>query len=184
MLHGVPILERYRDTLPLKTLRFLRFISIGTLRMTGKSTPVRKRCFNKCCVCSALCFHSLHCSRACSPSPLKHALAARACEKTSSMAASGSETAAAPRLVDKKDARSEMWKYCSYISDSEGKPTDTTRPVCKKCFRSLQTKGAHQTWLSTSPTGIQSCLKNLKTDRLANVIDNIITSCSSPCPQI
>ena len=111
--------------------------------MTGKSTLVRKRCFNKSRVCSALCFHSLHCSRACSPSPLKHALAARACEKTRSMAASGSATAAAPRLVDKKDARSEMWKYCSYISDSEGKPTDTTRPVCETCVRSLQTQAAN-----------------------------------------
>ena len=59
------------------------------------------------------------------------------------MAASGSATAAAPRLVDKKDARSEIWKYLSDISDSEGKPTDTTRPVCKTCFRSLQTKGAN-----------------------------------------
>ena len=78
--------------------------------------------------------------------PLSHAhatVAAKACEKTRSMAASGSATAAAPRLVDKKDARSEMWKYLSYISDSEGKPTDTTRPVCKTCFRSLQTKGAN-----------------------------------------
>ena len=46
-------------------------------------------------------------------------------------------------FVDKKYARSEIWKYFSYISDSEGKPTDPTRPVCKKCFRSLQTKGAN-----------------------------------------
>lgn len=31
-------------------------------------------------------------------------------------------------LVDKAEARSKGWHYFAYIEDSQGKPTDTTRP--------------------------------------------------------
>jgi len=39
-------------------------------------------------------------------------------------------------FLGKKDARSEIWKYFGYFADSEEKPTDRQRPVCK-----IQTKG-------------------------------------------
>lgn len=38
-------------------------------------------------------------------------------------------------LVVKADARSEIWHYFTYISASQGKPTDATRLVCKRCFK-------------------------------------------------
>ena len=44
-----------------------------------------------------------------------------------------------PMLVEEADARSEIWKYFTFVADSEGKPTDTTKPVCK----SVMTKGAN-----------------------------------------
>ncbi|XP_063757877.1 E3 SUMO-protein ligase ZBED1-like [Eleginops maclovinus] len=60
------------------------------------------------------------------------------------MAACASDTVAAgPRLVDKDDARSEIWRYFAYLADSEGKATDMSRPVCRKCYKQLQTKGAN-----------------------------------------
>ena len=48
-----------------------------------------------------------------------------------------------PRHVEKAEARSEIWKYFTYVADSKGKPTDTTMPVCKRCFKSEMTKGAN-----------------------------------------
>ena len=48
-----------------------------------------------------------------------------------------------PRYVKKAEARSEIWKYLAYVADSKGKPTDTTRPVCKRCFKSVLPKGAN-----------------------------------------
>jgi len=35
----------------------------------------------------------------------------------------------------KKDARREMCKYFYCITESEGKPTDTQRPVCRPCSK-------------------------------------------------
>ena len=55
-----------------------------------------------------------------------------------------------PRLVDNGRSgmaewhgRSEIWNYFRYIADSEGKPTDTQRPVCKFSFKATQTKGGN-----------------------------------------
>ncbi|KAL1250025.1 hypothetical protein QQF64_021030 [Cirrhinus molitorella] len=48
-----------------------------------------------------------------------------------------------PQLVEKVDARSEIWHYFAYIADSQGKPTDITKPICKKCFNPTQAKGAN-----------------------------------------
>ncbi|CAM4652314.1 unnamed protein product [Leuciscus chuanchicus] len=60
------------------------------------------------------------------------------------MAACASDTVAAgPRLVEKDDARSEIWKYFAYLADSDGKATDKSRPVCRQCNKQIQTKGAN-----------------------------------------
>ena len=48
-----------------------------------------------------------------------------------------------PRYVKKAEARSEIWKYLAYVADSKGKPTDTTRPVCKWWFKSVMTEGSN-----------------------------------------
>ena len=48
-----------------------------------------------------------------------------------------------PRLVEEADARSEIWEYFAYVAGSKAKPTDTTKPVCKRCFKSVMTKGAN-----------------------------------------
>ena len=48
-----------------------------------------------------------------------------------------------PRLVERKDARSEIWKYFGYEADTEGKPIDIHRPVCKTYFKSNQAKGGN-----------------------------------------
>jgi len=34
-------------------------------------------------------------------------------------------------------------KYFAYVADSHGKPTDTYKPVCKRCFKCTQAKGAN-----------------------------------------
>ena len=82
--------------------------------------------------------------------------AALSCDNLySEMAESENDTVAAgPRLVDKDDARSEIWKYFAYLADSEGKASDTARPVCRQCFKQLQTKGAN--------TGLQNATKIFK----------------------
>ena len=60
------------------------------------------------------------------------------------MAESGmSAPANRPRLVEKADTRSEIWKYFAYFADSKGKPTDTSKPVCKRCLKSVITKGGN-----------------------------------------
>ena len=48
-----------------------------------------------------------------------------------------------PRLVEKADTQSEIWKYFAYAANSKGKPTDTAKPVCKRCFKSVMTKEAN-----------------------------------------
>ena len=48
-----------------------------------------------------------------------------------------------PRLIEKADARSEIRKYFAHIADSKGKPTNTTMPFCKRCFKSKMTKGVN-----------------------------------------
>ena len=53
-----------------------------------------------------------------------------------------STSALADQLVDKADAWSEIWHYFASIVDSQGKPTDTTKPIWKRCFKPTQTKGA------------------------------------------
>lgn len=35
---------------------------------------------------------------------------------------------------------SEIWHYFTYISASQEKPTDATRPVCERCFKLTQTR--------------------------------------------
>ena len=59
------------------------------------------------------------------------------------MATSSEAPADRPRLVNKKDGRSEIWNHFAYLADSEGKPEDTLKPVCKTCYRGVQTKGGN-----------------------------------------
>ena len=44
-----------------------------------------------------------------------------------------------PRLVEK----AEIWKYFAYVAENKGKPTHITKPVCKRCFKSVMTKRAN-----------------------------------------
>ena len=65
-------------------------------------------------------------------------------EQVCTAAESGmSDPADCPRLAEKADARSKIWKYFTHIADHKGKPTDTTKPTYKWCFKSVMTKGAN-----------------------------------------
>ena len=48
-----------------------------------------------------------------------------------------------PMLVEETDTQSEIWKYFAIVTDSKVKPLDTTKPVCKRCFKSVMTNGAN-----------------------------------------
>ncbi|KAM4606602.1 thiamine pyrophosphokinase 1 isoform 1-T1 [Polymixia lowei] len=96
------------------------------------------------CVCVCVCV----CARRSASTPCRHSGRANRFfsfrgDRTRGMAASTGALADRPRLADEADARSEIWHYFSYIADSLGNPTDTTRPVCKRCFKPTQTKGAN-----------------------------------------
>ena len=68
------------------------------------------------------------------------------------MAASTSTLADRPQLVDKADAQSKIWHYFGYIDDSQDKPTDTTKPICKRCFKPMQAKRANMSKLAKHVT--------------------------------
>ena len=70
------------------------------------------------------------------------------------MAANISAVANHPQLLDKTDTQSEIWHYFAYTADSQGKPTNTTKPVCERCFKTTQTKGANV------PTDMLTCIEN------------------------
>lgn len=63
--------------------------------------------------------------------------------KETSMAASSEALADRPRLVNKKDGRSEIWNFFAYLADINDNPIDTLKPVCKTCFKGIQTKGGN-----------------------------------------
>ncbi len=48
-----------------------------------------------------------------------------------------------PALVDKEHSRSAIWKYFGYEANEHGKPKDTSKPICKSCYRAVLTKGAN-----------------------------------------
>ncbi|XP_057709649.1 E3 SUMO-protein ligase ZBED1-like [Corythoichthys intestinalis] len=48
-----------------------------------------------------------------------------------------------PRLVEKEDARSEIWRYFAYRADEEGNAADTSKPVCKRCHNATHAKGSN-----------------------------------------
>ncbi|XP_044155948.1 E3 SUMO-protein ligase ZBED1-like [Bufo gargarizans] len=51
-----------------------------------------------------------------------------------------------PPLVEKKASartRSEVWAYFAYIAGEDGQPTDTEKPVCKRCYKSLHCKAGN-----------------------------------------
>ncbi len=48
-----------------------------------------------------------------------------------------------PALVDKEHSRSAIWKYFGYKTNEHGKPKDTSKPICKSCYRAVLTKGAN-----------------------------------------
>uniref|UniRef100_A0A671RC50 BED-type domain-containing protein n=1 Tax=Sinocyclocheilus anshuiensis TaxID=1608454 RepID=A0A671RC50_9TELE len=48
-----------------------------------------------------------------------------------------------PALVDKEHSRSAIWKYFGYETNEHGKPKDTSKPICKSCYRAVLTKGAN-----------------------------------------
>uniref|UniRef100_A0A671SCA6 BED-type domain-containing protein n=1 Tax=Sinocyclocheilus anshuiensis TaxID=1608454 RepID=A0A671SCA6_9TELE len=42
-----------------------------------------------------------------------------------------------------KHSRSAIWKYFGYETNEHGKPKDTSKPICKSCYRAVLTKGAN-----------------------------------------
>ena len=65
-----------------------------------------------------------------------------------------------------------LLKKQAHVADSKGKPTDTTKPVCKWCFKSVMTKRANTSNLVKHLADRHvDCLKSSKSCRLA--IDNI-----------
>ena len=50
---------------------------------------------------------------------------------------------APPRLVDKKSTKSRVWKYFAFEADDRGVIINPQKPLCKRCYRGLQTKGGN-----------------------------------------
>ncbi len=48
-----------------------------------------------------------------------------------------------PALVDKEHSWSAIWKYFGYEANEHAKPKDTSKPICKSCYRAVLTKGAN-----------------------------------------
>uniref|UniRef100_A0A3Q3Q9S5 BED-type domain-containing protein n=1 Tax=Monopterus albus TaxID=43700 RepID=A0A3Q3Q9S5_MONAL len=48
-----------------------------------------------------------------------------------------------PSLVDKQHSRSAIWNYFAYEANDDGKQKNTSKPLCKSCYRALPTKGAN-----------------------------------------
>ncbi|XP_075719862.1 E3 SUMO-protein ligase ZBED1-like [Rhinoderma darwinii] len=48
-----------------------------------------------------------------------------------------------PQRVEKKCSRSEVWTYFAYIADKDRQPTEMTKPVCKRCYKSLHCKAGN-----------------------------------------
>lgn len=42
------------------------------------------------------------------------------------------------QFVNTANAQSNIWNYFAYISDSQGKPTDTRKPVSKRFYKAIQ----------------------------------------------
>ncbi len=40
-----------------------------------------------------------------------------------------------PKLINKENSRSEIWRYFGYKTDDKSERTDLTAPVCKRCYR-------------------------------------------------
>ena len=50
---------------------------------------------------------------------------------------------APPRLVVKKGTKSRVWKYFAFEADDRGYINTPQKPLCKICYRGLQTKGGN-----------------------------------------
>ena len=50
---------------------------------------------------------------------------------------------APPRLVDKKGTKTRVWKYFAFEADDRGVIINPQKPLCKRCYRGLQTKGGN-----------------------------------------
>ncbi|KAL6456345.1 hypothetical protein MHYP_G00348880 [Metynnis hypsauchen] len=64
------------------------------------------------------------------------------------MAAKANAVCSQPVLISKESSRSAVWKYFGFEADTDGKPKDMNKPVCKRCFRNISTKGANTTNLA------------------------------------
>lgn len=84
----------------------------------------------------------------------------------------GASLADRPWLVDIADAKSEIWHCFAYIANSQGNPMQTIKPVCKRCFKATQTKGAN-TSKSARLSLRQTLLRNSKCNRLVSDWDKL-----------
>lgn len=92
------------------------------------------------------------------------------------MATSLEAPADRPWLVNKKDRRNEIWNYFAFVTDREGKPTVTLKPVYKTCHKGVQTKGGNTSNMAKHLADRHPMLyKNSKTDMLANVTEITIS---------
>ena len=50
---------------------------------------------------------------------------------------------APPWLVDKKGTKSRLWKYFAFEADDRSVIINPQKPLGKRCYRGLQTKGGN-----------------------------------------
>ena len=76
-----------------------------------------------------------------------------------------------PASWQSTDAHSKIWYFFTYIDDSQGKPTDTTKSVCKRCFKPAHTprQPTCPTWQSISPSDTPTCSSNSNSDSFLHV---------------
>lgn len=56
------------------------------------------------------------------------------------MATSAAAAKAPPRLTDKANSKSRVWKYFVFEADHRGVIIDSQKPICKRCHRTFQNK--------------------------------------------
>ncbi|XP_036436227.1 caspase recruitment domain-containing protein 8-like isoform X2 [Colossoma macropomum] len=56
--------------------------------------------------------------------------------------------AASSVLVDEKYSRGAVWKYFGFVPNQDGEAKDASKPVCKRCFRTVPVTGANTTNLT------------------------------------
>lgn len=98
------------------------------------SLPAGDKCIYMCAVLSSAVTPTRYCRQ-------KHLLASMVRMRAMAPNVSGASLANRPQLVVKVHTWSKIGHNFAHI-DSQGKPTDITKSVCKRCFKAKQTEEA------------------------------------------